>query len=312
MQEAESKWISRSAFVAVAAAYAACFEILRYLSFSHWNLMAGLRFAALLMVPRRYWPALLLGEWIPLIEIAVFNSEAFGLDWALCVGVPIIALSMPAVALGRRTMAVPYRHDGEVNVPGLVVLALACSLITATCNSFCLMMVPPAGHGEWPAFDAGRDFTTYFLGAYPGALALAPTIIVLKEAMTAQGSRAWRAAWKRPSTIALVTASVALWVAATMLAPSMHGAPRQLMRMSTALPVLAFTLRFGWKGAALAGFLADVAMAYTNTTLPDVSMHAPKAVLALVVSGALLAGLPITRWRKARARSAPSRCATSR
>ena len=45
-------------YLAVAGAYAACYELTRNVSFSHWMLPAGLRLACLLLVPRRYWPAL--------------------------------------------------------------------------------------------------------------------------------------------------------------------------------------------------------------------------------------------------------------
>lgn len=301
MQEAESKWISRGAFLAVAAAYASSYVIVRHVSFSHWNLMAGLRFIALLMVPRRYWPALLLGEWVPLIEVAVFNSGKFGLEWALLMGIPQIALCMPVVALARRRMALPYRGNGEVNVAGLMVLALACALIAATASALALMQALLASPGKWPEATASQGFALYFLGAYPGALALVPTVLVLKDVLVAKRRVDLRSAWKHPLTTGLIVASAATWVLVPWFAPDMHGAQQQLMRMSTLLPVLALALRFGWKGAAVAGFLADVAMAYTATTAPDLSMLPPKAVLALVLSGALLLGLPITRWREARA-----------
>jgi glucose-6-phosphate-specific signal transduction histidine kinase len=303
VQEAESKWISRGAFLAVAAAYASSYVIVRYVSFSHWNLMAGLRFIALLVVPRRYWPALLLGEWVPLIEVAVFNSGKFGLEWALLMGIPQIALCMPVVALAKRRMALPYRGNGEVNMAGLMILALACALIAATMSALALMQALLASPGKWPEATVPQGFALYFLGAYPGALALAPTILVLKDVLVARRWIDLRSAWKDPLAMGLIVASAAAWVLAARFAPGMHGAQQQLMRMSTLLPVLALTLRFGWKGAAVAGFLADAAMAFTSTTAPDLSMLPPKAVLALVLSGALLVGVPITRWWDARAMS---------
>ena len=59
----EASWLQQAA---VAVAYAIGFCVLREWSFSHWLLFVGLRLGALLLVPYRYWPALVVGELLPL------------------------------------------------------------------------------------------------------------------------------------------------------------------------------------------------------------------------------------------------------
>jgi hypothetical protein len=54
------------AHVAVALAYAVGYVALRQISFSHWVILSGFRLCALLFVPIRFWPALAVGELIPL------------------------------------------------------------------------------------------------------------------------------------------------------------------------------------------------------------------------------------------------------
>jgi len=62
----------------VAVGYAAVYALLRSVSVSNWNLPASLRLAALLLVPMRYWPALVLGEAMPVAYQAWLSHGMFG------------------------------------------------------------------------------------------------------------------------------------------------------------------------------------------------------------------------------------------
>lgn len=64
--------------VVVCVGYALCYAMLRDVSVSHWNLPAGLRVACLLLFPYRYWPALLVGELIPVSHHAWSHVNDFG------------------------------------------------------------------------------------------------------------------------------------------------------------------------------------------------------------------------------------------
>jgi hypothetical protein len=73
---------------AVALLYALGFVLLRQVSFSYWVLFAGYRLTVLLLVPRRYWPALALGELGPLAYIALLCLPDFGGPWSMIMMVP--------------------------------------------------------------------------------------------------------------------------------------------------------------------------------------------------------------------------------
>src|ERR1700712_4978393 len=110
-----SSRISWGSMLAVASAYAACYEITLYFSFSHWLLPAGLRLACLLLVPRRFWLALAVGETLPAAEHALIHLHQFGIGWTLSAGMPIIVLCMPVVALVQRRHTL-FRPLGEFDI----------------------------------------------------------------------------------------------------------------------------------------------------------------------------------------------------
>ena len=68
--------------------------------------------------------------------------------------------------------------------------------------------------------------------------------------------------------------------------------------MSTLLPVLVLTLRYGWQGAGLAGLPASIVVASTSTTLLDPPMIHAQVVLAFALSAALVAGVRIARRKQ--------------
>lgn len=310
MQDAEPKRISIGALVAIAAAYAACYELTQHVSFSHWNLSSGLRLSALLLVPRRYWPALLLGETLPVVEHAVLFAPRFGLDWALITGIPVMALCMPVVALVRRARAL-HRPDGSLNIGVILATTLVCALLNAGLNDLALRAALAAAPGAWPDLDARTYFFAYLLGSYLGALTLTPSILAVKSAYDASTRATWpRGVWRAP-TVVLIVAAASLMLAVALLADHMEGGLLMTLRLSIALPVLALTLRFGWQGGALAGLIASVVLATTSTRLLDPPMINAQIVLAFLLSGALLIGVPIARVKHARRYAIPDGTAVS-
>src|ERR1051325_8187212 len=162
----------------VAVGYAAAYVLLRSVSVSNWNLPASLRLAALLLVPMRYWPALVLGEAMPVAYQAWLSHGMFGWAWASFAAFPPMALCAPFMAwFRRRTMVV--QADGRVDIPAVLTAALACAVLTAAGNVAALASVHmPAGQPA-PAITA-RIVFGYFLGNYLGALTLAPLALAVR------------------------------------------------------------------------------------------------------------------------------------
>jgi glucose-6-phosphate-specific signal transduction histidine kinase len=118
----------------VAVGYAAAYVLLRSVSVSNWNLPASLRLAALLLVPMRYWPALVLGEAMPVAWQAWLSHGMFGWAWASFAAFPPMALCAPFMAWFRRRTVV-VQVDGRVDIPAVLTAALACAVLTAQATS---------------------------------------------------------------------------------------------------------------------------------------------------------------------------------
>ncbi|SEW19908.1 MASE1 protein [Luteibacter sp. 329MFSha] len=288
-------------YVAVAGAYAACYELTRNFSFSHWMLTAGLRMACLLLVPRKFWPALAVGEALPIAEMAFVHMSDYGVAWAVANTVPPIVFCMPIVAWLQSRLPI-IRAGGEVNIGMIVLATLLCAVMNAAENSVVLSLIRMDDGSPAPSVTP-QIFLAWFLGLYLGALTLTPSILALRERLAAQPKRTvtWDAI--RHSTLARDLLLIAVPSLALLMgiASQTEGTALQVTRMAMALPVVALTLRHGWHGTSLGGLFASVAMASTSFSLLDPAMIQAQTVIAFVLSTSLLFGVRVAR-RQAAAR----------
>jgi two-component system, NarL family, sensor histidine kinase UhpB len=284
--------------LAVAAAYGACYEIARYLSFPQWMLTAGLRLAALLLLPRRYWPALALGEFLPLLESSAANAAGLGIGWAISASVPMVVLWM-AIMKPLRARWSLFDSRGEVRIPLVLVAALGVSVVTAIATLLTAEAAILNGPDtSWPDPDTGPlgYFMAYTLGAYLGALTLTPMVLALRERL--QHLRG------APLSVRLITRSPLLrdtvrWLlpmlaATTWVAIHTHDETlRQAARLALVLPVLGMAWRHGWHGTAIGGMAASMALAIVASIaspglLAEAGTIRVEAIMALAISGSLL------------------------
>ncbi|UPG92623.1 MASE1 domain-containing protein [Luteibacter aegosomatissinici] len=295
--------------LAIAAAYGAVYEIARHLSFPQWMLTSGLRLAALLLLPIRYWPALALGEGLPLLEDSVANAHDMGLPWAISASVPMVVLWMAALKPMRRRWSA-YDERGGVRLPLILAAALVTAVITAIATlltALAAILQTPTGAWPDPATGPMGYFLAYSLGAYLGALTLTPTILALHER--------FRSLRGQPLTVAGIVRSplfkdVVAWLLPTLAAllwvslETHDDFVRQAARLALLLPVLAMAVRHGWHGTAIGGMAASVALAVDAAVtspglLAEASTIRVEAVLALVISGSLLVGYRVPAARAA-------------
>ena len=290
MNGSSARWTAWGQHFAIAAAYAGCYEVARHMNFSDWTLTAGLRLACLLLVPVKYWPALAVGETVPLVVNALFCMSTLGGPWALSASVPMIVLFMGCVKPVLQRW--PLRgQDGRVRMPVVIVVAFGCAAITAVSTSVTLATALSYAPMAWPGISVGACFWVYLLGAYLIALTLPPAILTLHERSQALKRLTWRVVWRSG-----LLRDAALWAFPGLVISAWlaHVAPdntiRQLARMAMLLPVLGLAFRHGWHGSAIGGFGASIALAVTGTVSFDPAMIESQVVLALVISGVLLAG----------------------
>jgi len=295
-----ARWNAWGQHLAVAAAYAACYEVTRHVTFSHWILTAGLRLACLLLMPRRYWPALAAGEALPMIENAVLCMPQFGLAWAVSASVPMIVLCMAWVQPLRQRWSL-YTADGQLRMGMVLAATLGCAVLTAVKTVVTLMTALLHSPEAWPDISVATYFWAYVLGAYLGALTLTPTILALRERAGGDVQATGASLWGSP-----LLRDVVLWVVpvlfglAWLALATQHDGLRQAARLALLLPVLVLAVRHGWHGTAIAGMGASIALAATGTALLDPAMIQCQVVLALFLSAALMVGarLPMRAGRR--------------
>lgn len=290
MQEAETERASWGQVLAVAAAYAACYELTRYFSYSHWILTAGLRLACLLLVPYRFWPALILGESLPVLQNALLHEEDFGWAWTAVSAIPFIPLCMPFIKAIREKMPL-YDANGQLNARTILFATLVCALVTAVRTDlavFAALIVTPDGWEAWRS-EALIDLLAYILGAYLGALSLAPMFLVLREWF--RESLSWKRLLDSRLTRDVALGALPLSIVFAATASVSSGISLDVLRLGMAVPVIALTARHGWKGTAITAMLSSIALATTSATLLDPAMIRTQVILALVISGSLIVGI---------------------
>lgn len=271
--------------IAVAAAYAAVWEVARHFSFSHWSLIAGIRLACLLLVPRRYWYAMALGETLPVMTNGLIYIPQFGWWYGLFASFPVIFPCLPVMAWLRRRTSV-FMADGSVNMLLFGTAALACSLISAVVNDVMLAgaLWPTEPGQPIPYVHLAQSFMNYLLGAYLGALTLAPSLVALHLLVQRKEmSEVWRGALPRELAMAVAILGLGMFVAGHL-----EGTALMLCRISMALPVLVLAIRHGWTGAALSATLASIALALTSAVHRDPAMNQAQAVFAAALSAIFL------------------------
>lgn len=273
----------------VVVAYAAAYAVLRALSVSHWNLPASLRVLCLLLVPYRLWPALILGEALPLVYQSWVYHEQFGWWWAVISAVPAIAFNAPVFAWCRQRMNM-FHAGGQPNMVALLTVILLGAVMTALSDTAALASVHMSGREVAPAITA-RIVLGYFLGNYLGALTLAPVLLAMRARFFVSKARMSLLDSIRSRFVGdLVMGVVAPLLVLLWMATSGNEEVAQLSRMAMFLPVAWMILRHGWEGAAAAGMLASVTVQLTVTVVRDPVVIQAQALIAFAISTLLMLG----------------------
>lgn len=277
--------------VLVAVAYAIGFALLRQISFSHWLVFAGLRLAALLLVPYRYWPALAIGEMGPLAYTGITWLDQFGWLWSMLIMVPPIGLAMPVVYWCRERLHV-LPSKSAINMGALLLCTLLVSVIWTVSNMGILAaaQLPPG----YPPLQYGVLAARWMLGNYLGVLTLTPLILLLREDLLATPLREFA---KRISDSRLALESLSLLLPAlallTWFGSGASGNVRQAAQMAMFLPVVWLALRHGWRGAAIGGTAASIAIVLMMPARYDDDTLRAQVFVAFTITTMLLLGARI-------------------
>ena len=288
MKGSGEHWKAWGQHIAVVGAYAACYRLAYQLSVSHWELTVGLRLCCLLIVPVRLWPALALGEFLPVLENALLYMDDLGPAWAAAASVPQIVVCMACMLPLRRRWTL-WMPNGQVRMQYLVFAALTCALMSALRDTTALWIALASSSQDWgPSVSVAIGFSAYLLGGYLGALTLAPAMLAIRDQINKTDSLT--AVWRSPLFRDLCVWAVPVLVLLAWQANIHAGYVQQVARLAMVIPVIGMAYRHGWHGTALAGMVASIAMALTSSAMRDPVLIECQVALAFVLSACLLVG----------------------
>jgi glucose-6-phosphate-specific signal transduction histidine kinase len=272
---------------AIAIAYGFGMWSVRQLNVPHYMLLCGAHVAVLLLMPYRYWPAMIVGETLSQLPMAIDCAKDFGVLWSTLMPVPGICFSGPIIYAFRERKWLFDRHGG-VNVGMLLACALAVAVVMMGDDMVLLSTVvyPPGV----PPVHHDHIALQWLLGNFLGILTVVPTVLVVRQALLESG---WRKLLHNVGDSRVVFESLCitvpvmallLWVGFTM--PQ----SRNIVQIVMFLPVVTLALRHGWQGAAVGGTVSSLAVAWLMPARFDQSTIQAEVVIAFAISTMLLVG----------------------
>lgn len=275
-------------YVSIMGAYTATDQILFEISASTWVLTAGLRLSCLLLVPRRFWGALIAGELMSLATIAIPCASVFGTEWAIAILMPAMAYCIPFVYLSQNHLPIFDRDERVVPLHLLVLVfffAAASTLRTDITIAAVVMQ-----NGSPPVFVTWYGTYSSFIGTYLGSLTITPCVLAIRERLLrVTQPLTWRQLMKhsllRDVLVFELPIVTGLLLAAHVL---IGGENLNYFRAAMAIPVIVLSLRHGWHGTAVSGMIASIFLRATMLEHKDPTLIPTQTMLALVISAWLL------------------------
>lgn len=273
----------------LAVFYAIACWATRQLSLDQFYLPAGIRVAAVLLCPPRFWPYLLLGEYAYFAQMRYPMIEKYGMAWAVLASASL----MPAVMLithgCRKVLA------NSVNARLLAIALLSSVLITLLNVSLSQLLWPT------PPADSVLAFLSravrFSVGDFIAILTVAPLALLWARRNVEQG---WKTIFTGPTAVALSVMTL-LGVTATLI-PSEASALRTSLQLLMGLPAIALTCLHGWRGAAVGVPALNLIIGLT-TPKPyaaafDASAFTTQQIMAITGVALLLLGSRISHYHR--------------
>lgn len=274
---------------AITAAYTGTYDILRNITLAHLVPTAGLRLICLLLVPRRYWTALVIGEALPVAAMAITTVDRFGPAYGMISSLPPIVLCMPIVAWFTQYTRLK-RPDGNIDINGMW-LAVALSALATTVASCASILLPRAPDGGSLYHIPGDEALAFFLGYYLGALTLVSACLALRERHRALGiPLRWHHVRESRLFRDVLFLQIPLLAFILIYAHVSGGGALVYGRMATLLPLLMLAARHHWHGAAIGGTLSVVALMFTASDFYDPSLVPAQTVIAFTMTTCMVLG----------------------
>lgn len=274
----ENKWARQ---IAVVLGYALIYKLIRPYSGGIWTVTAGLRLSGLLLLPYRYWPALMLGEAIPLTYDNYQLAGRFGAVWAIVSSIPPLLIAAPIVWWCRHKLSL-FPSKRMIKIKALLVCIVMVSLVWTVAVFAEATTATIAAKASYEFHKLNIAYA--FLGKYVGILTILPLALALKLQKPASiivRLNQWVKSRLAIDTVMLLlpTLAVLVWLN--------HGANpdvRQIIRMAMFLPVAWLTSKYGWRAAALGTTLVMLCIFLSMESRPDPNLIEVQAFIAFAAT----------------------------
>lgn len=284
----ERAWVRH---LAVALGYGILAALFRHLSYAEWSIATGLRLSVLLLVPYRYWPALIAGDSGYYIYLGYTCAPTWGATWGFACAVPPITFAAPALYWLRKRWPPVISNAAHIHIGRLLCSALVISVIAMLrdMSLFAVMKNLPSSY----ASNYYKFSLDYLIGGYLGALTVAPVAMLGYQKLV---TRRWAELPKKIENSRLVFESLCmvlpvlallLWIGFS--APA-HTPARQMAQVAMFLPVVWLAFRHGWQGASVGGTLASCAVMLLMPAFRDPVTLQAESIVAFAISTMLLMG----------------------
>jgi two-component system, NarL family, sensor histidine kinase FusK len=271
--------------LAVGALYLALYLLLRPLSHSIWIITAGLRLSALLLVPYRRWPALIVADTAGLLYYDLPCIGQLGTLGVAADAVSPFLLAGPVVWWFRAKQGLFPSHR-LVKVKPLLACVVAVTCIW-TIGSLIAVWCLPAPYSH---FDG--TFVLYItLGKLVGILTFVPLALCYKLRdtslpLTFQIRRFFT------SRVGVDTLVVVLPTLFALLLLSRHGQQesKDVIRIFMFVPVGWLTLKHGWRAASLGTAIVMSALFVNMSHIPNPALVQTQAFICFATVSLLVLG----------------------
>jgi two-component system, NarL family, sensor histidine kinase FusK len=274
----KSEWLAQ---IGVAIGYALLYIAIHPLSSAHWPINAGLRFVCVLLLPYRFWPALLLGEALPNAYNAYICLDSQGWPWVIARSVPPSLLVMPVVWWCRTRMP-PFPSKHLVDIKALITCVLLVSVVGAVNSSVVYALSVDKSH---PISTDPLLCVAYFMGPYLAVLSVMPWAVMAKlDYRAGQVKEQVRQILRSKLSLDTVAILVPALSLLTWLNISGSNETGLVVPMAMFIPLAWLTLKYGWRAVAVGTPLAIACVSLSYQTELDARMYVSQAFLTLAVT----------------------------
>jgi two-component system, NarL family, sensor histidine kinase FusK len=284
-----NEWLAQ---IGVAVSYALLYIALHPITTAHWPIHAGVRLACLLLLPYRFWPALLIGEAVPNFYEVLPCLDTLGRNWVIARSIPPLLPIMPIVWWCREKMP-PFPAKHLVDIKALIICILLCSVGGMLYSSFAYSLL------------SQRDQTVsipiisilFLLGPYLAILTVVPWVAITKldyrPGHLKEQVRHVVSSKLFLDTVALLIPSIVIlaWLRSIVKEPL-----DEIASMAMFLPMAWLTLKHGWRAAAVSGTIAIlcICVPIPLDAILDPKNYAAMAFLAVGVTSLFVLGARIS------------------